>query len=80
MVAVDVRSLLNRVKAERKPVAADAAEDNSIEDLASKTLRHRCARQQKLELAKHAVAIDLQVWGGLLVVMVIKSRIAEMLH
>ena len=77
MVAVDVRSLLNRVKAERKPVEADAVEDNRIEYIACKTLENRSARQQKLELAEHAIATDLEVWAGLLLVIALKPRPAK---
>lgn len=60
MVAVDVRSLLKRVKAERKGLDVDTVEDASADDVAAQTLRDRCDRQVQTVQAKYTVASDLQ--------------------
>lgn len=61
MVAIDVRSLVKRAKAERVQCSATVVNDKSSDILAAEALRHHSSQQVPIELAKHSLKSDLQV-------------------
>ena len=62
MVAIDVRSLLKRAKAERGGTAVTISDSTTSDTLAAAALRLRSSQQVPLDLAKHTVTSDLQVF------------------
>lgn len=61
MVAIDVRSLLKRAKAEKASADNSCVANKTSESAAADSLRQHASQQRPLQLAQYTVTSDLQV-------------------
>jgi hypothetical protein len=61
MVAIDVRSLLKRAKAEKAKLDHNTVTSNAAGLLAAETLRQHASQQVPLQLAQYTVTSSVQV-------------------